>query len=224
MSHLLLEEMLRTDCENTSGKGGCFLARRKGSKPKKRQGQETQSTIRLEGKLAFSVDPWWAFKATVGWWVPFSFPSKDVRLSRLGKRGRQRDEKEPCLKKYWIGIKCKTSTRQAFFLSIPSSLEIYVALTSRWVNLVHWQVYGSLFACFLTPGKEDGICPIEQWSGLKRSVGFLALPSLARIVTVSGFLFQRNSTYVLCWLMWLSSLAKMCPRSTWKDHASRQAT
>lgn len=55
--HSLLEEALRMDCKNFSGKGGCFLARKKGSKTKGKEtkGQETQSTVLPENNKTCST-------------------------------------------------------------------------------------------------------------------------------------------------------------------------
>lgn len=69
--HSLLEEVLRTDCKNAfpQGKVAAFWQGGRGEAniEKGTEGQETQSTVRLEGNLTFSTDPWWAVKATVGW-------------------------------------------------------------------------------------------------------------------------------------------------------------
>lgn len=45
------------DCKNFSGKGGCFLARKKGSKTKGKEtkGQETQSTVLPENNKTCST-------------------------------------------------------------------------------------------------------------------------------------------------------------------------
>lgn len=178
--HSLLEEMLRMYCKNSSGKGGCFLARRKGSKPKKRRERDKRHRA-----LSFLKATWLFLQITAGiqsysGLVSAIFLSfEGCQLSRL-----EREAKE---------VNCKNQYQHKHsFLSIPSSLEIDVELIFRWQTLLIDNCV-SLFACFLTPGKEDdGICLIEQWSGLKHFVGFLALASLARIVTFSGFFSQRN--------------------------------
>lgn len=95
-----------------------------------------------------------------------------------------------------MGVKCKhPAPAQAVFLQVPSSLEIHVALISDgWTWLIDNCV--SLFACFLTPVKEDGIYLMERWSGLEPTLDFLASVSLARI-TLARVSFQKK-LYLRC--------------------------
>lgn len=112
--HSLLEEVLRMDCNNFSGKGGCSSARRKG-----RRRRDKRPGVLLEDTQTCFPDHQRAFKVARHWQMQLSFPLKGVHLFTSGKRQRQRDGG----KEYWIGIKHKYSAlAQTCFLRVPNSL------------------------------------------------------------------------------------------------------